>query len=395
MPAYGSQRNPHKYLQRLRRPDGKWAYVYASHGMSYPDVVRNTSALKVVIAQGAPTSLRIDGSNIIVEGPRDLVGRQLFKNTNPARAYTGIARDPSGKVPPKYLYPESHLKDVTVRKAAKFVKASRALVGLNKEAEMMMVSPDPVKRDYGLAIWLNNNTQMRIGAHQDASSVNPTERGKILKQARDENWSPELTQAALAKARQQTYGLLTLRNGHVSLGDYAQRIITFRFIGKGGKENTYSAPVTPLVYNLITNKKLGEDRAPDKPLFHPDVNYKKIWRMYKAHGTTPHISRGYYADSLVRQLMKDYQVYDQETGRTALRRFNEEMQTVVSNHLNHSRSVTEKSYLSPTTRQSLDDFRNGLEAHVGVLREHYTDGISDALGEVLLWRELGVGNTVI
>jgi hypothetical protein len=392
MPQYGAQIDPHRYVQRFRRPDGKWAYVYAPGASTYQSAIKGTEQVKVVVAQGAPTSLRIDPHSYVVEGPPNLVGRQLFRNKNPRKAYYAIARDTSGKLPPAYLYPENYVKSVTAKKAAKFVKASRAIVGLNRRAELMMESDDRVKQDYGLAVWLNNNTQMRIGAHETASSVAPSERGRILKMARDRGWSPLLKQQLLDDARKQTYGLLTLKAGHLSLHS---NTATFRFLGKGGKENVYSIEVPHNVYKLLVRKKFGEDRSPEAPLFHPRVNYKHIWRTYKAYGITPHASRGHYADALVKELMKDYRVVDGESGKVALRRFNDEMQARVSDHLNHSRSVTEKSYLAPTTRSALDDFRHGLEAHVGVLNESYASEISDALGEVVLWRELGVGNTVI
>ena len=391
----GAQVNPHKYIQRVRNKEGKWVYVYAPFAKSYEQAITGTDEVKVVIAQGKPTALRIDADSFIASGPPDLVGRRLMKNTSKEKAYFGVARDVSGQLPPKYLYPENYLKTVVCRKAAKFVKASRALTGLNRKAEIMMDARDPKIRDYGLAIWLNNNTQMRIGAHDSASSVEPSERAKILIMARDNKWSPELKQKMLTQARQKTFGLLTLRNGHVAVGEGGSNLVTFRFVGKGGKENIYSTPVPQKVFALLFSKKYERrDATPETPLF-GDINYKKLWRIYKDYGITPHTSRGAFADALVKELMENFRVYDGESARNALHRFNEELQTRVSEHLNHTRNITERSYLAPTTQRALQDFRLALSSQVGSLQEHYTDEISDALGEVVLWRELGVGNTVI
>jgi hypothetical protein len=136
--------------------------------------------------------------------------------------------------------------------------------------------------------------------------------------------------------------------------------------------------------------------AADKPLFSPQVNYKKVWRTYTGYGTTPHASRGVFAEHLVRQLMEDFKVHDGESASRAVKRFNDQLSTRVSEHLNHSRSMTERSYLTATTRQAVNDFRNALRAKVGSFRESSASyEITDALGEALLWGALGVGNTVI
>ncbi len=397
MPAIGSQRFPHKYIKRERR-DGKWVYYYAEPEIGLAQAIRGAKSHQIVIAHGKPTQIMVDPeTDDIVFGPPNIVGKRFFVNTKGRASYTAVAKDPMGKDPPTYLYDPKVLQNAAEKKAAKFVKASRALTLLNRHAEVMMDSQDTTTRDYGLAIWLNNNTQMRIGASNDAASVDPKERTKIINAAKTENWGPEAKRAALEQARKPTFGLLSLRNGHVQLESGGGLNVTFRFLGKGGKENVYISRVTPKVHQMLFSKKYMEGKGPDSPVFSSQVNYKKIWRTYKKYGITPHTSRGAYAEHLVRQLMEDFKVYDGESATVAVRRFNTDLSSRVSDHLNHSRSMTERSYLTATTRQAVNDFRASLQAKVGSFRESasMTTNITDALGEAVLWRVLGVGNTVI
>lgn len=388
---YGSQIFPHNYLQRFRGPSGKWLYVYAPGAKSYKDAIKDTKEVKVVIAQGNPTPIRVNKESRIVTGPPNLVGRLLLLNKNPRKAYFGIAKDPSGAAPPQYLYNEKHLKRIQSKKAAKFVKLDRALNELDKEAKILIGSRQPLHREIGLAIWLNNNTQMRIGSHDNASSVDPAQRSRIIKMAQEQNWSPALKQKMLDQAREKTFGLLTLRNGHVSLDHNG--MVSFRFIGKGGKENVYSKAVPNFIFDELYRKLRSGDK--ETALFKQGVNYKKIWRLYKRHGVTPHMSRARYADSMVNNLMAEFRVRDKESAREAEKRFNEEIRRKVSDYLNHTRNVTERAYIAPKTQKGLSEFRASLEAKVGTLRERYEDEVSEALGHLVLWREIGVGNTVI
>ena len=379
----GQQVFPHKYVTRELK-NGKW--VYNTH--------HGDNAHKVVIAQGKVMTIISDPQGVITNGPANIVGRNLFLNTNPKKSYYGIARDLRNPgVPAQYLYPEESLQMAISKKAAKFVKSERALDLLDKEAEQWIKSYDKTKQDLGLIMWLNNNTQMRIGAHEDAASVDPKERAKIIGQAKKERWPEKMKLQALAQARHGTHGLMTLQNGHMRLEDGKA---IFNFMGKGGKENVYVSPPLPMpVFNLLLQKKGGRD---DEKLFN-DVSYKTVWRTYKKYGVTPHITRGAYANNVVRQLMSDFKVSDGETGKQAVKRFNALLENEISKHLNHSRSMTEKSYLSQTARQAVNDFRNAL-----VQKSMYADQtesaqenppITKALGEACLWFELGAGNTVI
>jgi hypothetical protein len=395
MTNIGAQRFPHKYVKREWR-NGKWVYFYAAPNVGLSQATRGAESHSVVIAHGKPTQIMVDPTTSdIVFGPPNIVGKRLFVNTRSKGSYFGVAKDPEGVSPPTYLYPEGATKTLAQKKAAKFVKASRALTLLNKHAETLMNSRDPVAQDYGLAIWLNNNTQMRIGAHDDASSVDPKERAKIINVARKENWGAQTKQTALEMARKQTYGLLSMRVGHMSFAHGGSPIVTFRFTGKGGKENVYVSEVTPRVHQLLFQKKYLGGGSPESRVFGEKVNYKKLWRTYKSYGITPHVSRGAYAEHLVRQLMEDFRVFDGESASAAVRRFNSQLTENVSNHLNHSRSMTEKSYLTASTRQAVNDFREALRSKVGQFRESTSKEPSDALGEAILWGCFGVGNTVI
>lgn len=392
----GSQVNPHKYITRHRGKDGKWLYVYDPTHRGLEEILANSKEVRVVIAHGSPTPLRMNAKSEIVVGPPNLVGRVLMANKNKDKAYFGRALDTTNTLPPVYLYPESHAKRVVTKKAAKFVKLDRGLIALNRKAELMMQSSDPDIQDYGLAIWLNNNTHMRVGAHSAAESIDPLERASILKQARENNWSEDLKQRALQKARKPTFGLLTLRNGHMQLEGGVKTAASFRFRGKGGKENVYSVDLPPTAYLILHRKKYGGNNYdPNRPLF-PNVAYKKLWRLYGDYGITPHMARGQYADSLVREIMRDFKVRDNESLRAAEKRFMAEIQSAVSDHLNHSRAVTLRHYVSPTTQRALKAFTTQLKSKLGSMREsdYYPDGLAE-LAEVLLWREFGVGNTVI
>lgn len=389
------QRFPHKYIQRVRK-NGKWVYYYAQPKVGLSKATRGAESHSVVIAHGKPTQIMVDPkTSDIVYGPPNIVGRKLYVNQNTKKKYFAIAKDPMGNAPDTYLYPESVIESVAAKKAAKFVKSSRALELLDRHAETLMKSSSPVDRDYGLAIWLNNNSQMRIGAGT-GGSIDPKERAAILTQARKENWGPETKHLALRAARKPTFGLMSLRMGHVSLERGGGRNVTFRFIGKGGKENVYVTPTTPRVYDLLFLKKYGQGRQDDDPLFDARVNYKHLWRTYKRYGTTPHASRGVFAEHLVKQLMQDFKVFDGESASAAVRRFNQALSAQVSKRLNHTRSMTERSYLTETTRQAVNQFRDVLRSRVGHFRESATsDPITDALGEAVLWLHLGAGNTVI
>ncbi len=386
----GNQRFPHKYIRRVKR-GGKFIYIYPNGEEA--SLRKET----IVIAHGKPTPLLVDPrSGYIVTGPPNLLGREL-KISNKKSGYYAKAVDPTGSAPDTYCYPEDHIKTVTAKKAAKFLRVSRSLNCLNKSAESMMGSPNPITRDYGLAIWLNNNSQMRVGAHADAASVDPIERRKIITLARKEGWSSAAKQAAFKQARQNTYGLLTLRKGHVTLNQGGKSSATFRFLGKGGKDNTYTVLLNDKVRQALFNKLYVNNPDPSERFFNKKVNYKRIWREYKKYKITPHISRGAYADTMVNRLMSEFRITSADTGKAAFNRFNAEITKQVSDKLNHSRSITEKSYLSPMTQQALKDFRDVIRLKTS-LRESLAPlngDISEALGEVLLWRELGVGNTFI
>jgi hypothetical protein len=368
MNAVRGQRFPHKYVRRERK-DGKWVYFYARPRVGLAQAIRGAKEHKVVIAHGAPTQIMVDNDGDIVYGPPNIVGKKMFVNVKGKASYLGIAKDPNGREPPTYLYPESATKTLAEKKAAKFVKASRALTLLNRHAETMMESRNEVDKDYGLIIWLNNNTQMRIGANADAASVDPKERSKILTKAKAENWGPNAKMMALEQARKPTFGLLSLRNGHINFEPGGGPTVTFRFLGKGGKENVYVSKVPPKVHQLLFAKKYMRGGGPSQQLFSPQVNYKRVWRTYKSYGITPHTSRGAFAEHLVRQLMTDFKVIDGESASAAVRRFNSQLSTRVAEHLNHTRSMTERSYLSEVTRQAVKDFRAALQEKVGNFRE--------------------------
>lgn len=383
----GNQRFPHKYVKRIAR-NGKFVYVYPSGDTA------KINTIKIIIAQGKPTQLQYDSVHKeIITGPPNLIGRQLLFNKK-AKGYIAKAIDPTGAAPAVYCYPSSHLKTVLSKKAAKQVRATRGINCLNKIADKMLRSSDPLTRDYGLAIWLNNHSEMRIGAHESAS-VNPKERAKIINLARKEGWSNATKQAALAQAKQNTFGLLTLRLGHVTLD--SDGTATFSFMGKGGKRNKYVVPLTPPVQIILHRKLFMEDPRPDKRLFDKRISYKRIWKEYKKYGVTPHIVRGAFADAMVNELINNFKVKPYDSAKTAMKRFNSLIQDKVSNRLNHTRSITEKNYLSPMTQKALSELRYSINNRSSLTESIRTKDIKnlDMLGEVILWLELGVGNTII
>jgi len=388
----GHDRFPHKYIQKVKR-DGKTAYIYAAHNEDFNATVKNAAKHMVVMNHGKPTQIVVAEDGTIISGPPVTLGRTLCINTDKAVQRFGTAKDPSGELPDIYFYPEDYLKTVRARKAAKFVKAVRALKALDIESDKLMQSRDPVKSDYGLAVYLNNNTQMRIGAHGDASSIDPKVRQNIIARARSENWDAHRKNVEMQAAQQGTFGLLSLRLGHVSVEPDGKHV-SFRFMGKGGKENFYTAEVSPQVWFTLLSKKRHPRAEPGDRLFHPEVNYKKVWRMYKKYDSTPHISRGAYAERMVKQLMEDHGVVDAPTANAAVKKFDAELKKI-STHLNHTQAVMQRSYLAPNTKKALDEYREALRARYGHLAESNYGGITENLGEAILWLDLGLGNTVI
>lgn len=393
----GQQVFPHRY-QKRENVDGKWVYAYGKDKIALTALQKQTTPHLLVQAQGNASQYLVDKQGIIAYGPPNTINKRFFVNINPKKAYSAIVRDPNdATIEPVYLYPESYLQQLASKKAAKFVKAVSAFDLLNRDAERMMASSDKLQQDYGLIIWLNNNTQMRIGAHEDAASVDPKERGAILTLARKENWGEKTKQIALEQARKPTFGLLSLRAGHVNFGGIGDDTVTFRFIGKGGKENIVSKRLPPQVHALLFRRKYVNAKNSEDKIFHDNINYKKVWRMYKAYGTNPHVSRGIYAEAMVKQVMKDFKVKDFESGDMAVRRFNNKVQEVISDKLNHTRKMTERSYLTEPARKAMREFRSALLGHSPMKEsdELKYPEITRALGDVVLWLELGAGNNVI
>lgn len=389
MQVVSDQRFPHKYIQRVRK-DGKWVYVYSQSTKSFKKATADTTEHKVVIAQGKPTSILIDSGSMIVYGPPTVIGKRLFKNNNPNKNYWGIARAEGGGTD-VYFYTEDHLKKAITKKAAKLLNFDRARKLIDAQAEIMMTSTDPKKRQYGLAMWMNNNSALRIGAHEEAASVDPKERAKIINQARIEGWTEKDKMSALQASRKQTFGLLTLRVGHVELnGD--KRQVHFHFLGKGAKQVDTSEHVVALTPQAFETLKLAVyNKRPEEKVF-PDVNYKWVWRFYKKLGVSPHAVRGAYADTMVRQMISDYKVKDAESGRAALSRFHAEMQQKISDRLGHTRQMTEKSYLTQTTQNALQEFKSQLGS---AAIESAGDDKLDDLALCLVWQEVGAGNEIL
>ena len=392
----GSVRFPHKYIRRVRK-DGRWVYVYADDSSdSFAKLTADTQEHKIVIAQGNPTSILVNKDSLIVYGPYQVLGRNLFINKNPDKSYWGVARNLSFNVPPVYLYTEGHLKQARSKKCAKLLKADRAMDLLDQDAHNFMDSFLPIDRQYGLAIWLNNNTKIRIGAHESAASVNAKERQQIINQAKQEGWSDKDKLSAMEGAKRQTFGLLTLRVGHVSL-DPKNRVASFNFSGKGGKMVTgdnvsVKLPNTP----FFVLQEMLRGRSPTDKLL-PDVVYKKVWRLYKQYGVTPHIVRSNFADHKVREIIDSFKRSEAESHTVALQRLNRIIESNVSSKLGHSRQMTERSYISPTTQNALAEIRRRLAQSREIQMESaasYEDH-TRCLLESILWLEIGAPNIVV
>lgn len=390
--SYGQQRFPHKYVKRIKH-DGKWVYTYATDMQkTVDDVVTNTQKHRVVIAHGKPIPVFVDGDGYIVFGPPQTVGKQFMVNTNPKKSYLAIARGDTVKGD-VYMYPEDSLKRALSKKARKVVNFRNALDTIDNHAERLMMEPDPDVKQLGLIMWLNNNSKLRIGAHDDAGSVDPSERQNILKKARMEGWSEQVKSAALSQARRPTFGLMTLRVGHVRLNPSSSSV-SFVFRGKGGKmvtDQTISVPLKPL--QLQTMDKLLDGKDVDEKIF-PDVEYKKVWRFYKKFGVTPHTSRSHFADSMVSAIIKDFDRRPDEGARESVRRLRNEIKENVSDKLGHTMDMTMKSYVTQKTQnayQALSDMDNNLkESDTSFDPNKYAD-----LAEVITWLEVGPGNAVV
>lgn len=390
------QRYPHKYKQRLWK-DGRWIYVYAEEGKKFSDIKKTSIPHVVVLTEGRPTTLLVDrNTNHIVSGPKNLVGRLYFVNTNPQKKYCGVARDPDGVLDPAYAYPESQIKERLSKKATKYLKMQRAYRSLAMESNRMMASFDPGEQDVGLIIYLNNNTRMRIGAHDTAASVSPIARAAILKRAREENWSDKVLAVRMDAERQPTFGLLSLQKHHLTVFP-DKNLVTFTFMGKGGKVNSFTESVSPRAHFLLAARKMDSRRGMADKLFQ-HASYKKILGRYKKYGVTPHAVRGAYADALVKDLIERYAdkiKYIPGTGAQIWKRFQKEVQESVSDNLQHTSDVTLKSYIAPTTLAALQEFKQALTKRR--LMESAGEGKEEDvenLAEVCLWFELGAGNTV-
>lgn len=389
--TYGQQRFPHRYVKRIKH-HGRFVYTYASDTQkSLDDVIKDTQEHRVVIAHGRPLLIFVDKEGAIVHGPPQTVGKYLFVNTNPKKSYFGIAKDADGTS--VYLYPAESLDQAITKKASKVAKARTALDAIDAHAERLMMEPDNDVQQLGAIMWFNNNTRLRIGAHEDAASVDPSERQNILKRARLENWSEKEKHIALDQARQPTFGLMTLRAGHVRPNPQTNTI-SFIFRGKGGKmvtDQTVSVAVKPL--QMRTMMSLLSGKAPDEKVF-PNVEYKKVWRFYKKFGVTPHISRSYFADSMVSEILSDFARRPSEGSREALRRLRNEIKTSVSDRLGHTMNMTMKSYVTQKTQNAynaLNEMETNLQESESRLNpDDYAD-----LAEVITWIEVGPGNVVV
>ena len=397
---FGQSVYPHKYVRKLL-VDGKWKYVYAdTSAKTLADVTHGSTEKQLILAHGRPTTYFFDDQGFVTFGPPNVVGKKLFINTGKRGGYYAVARNPANPNEGVYLYDPAFLKKAASRKAADAIQAERAWERLDRDALGFLGSGQQKYRDLGLVIWLNNNTAMRIGAHVDASSVDPKERAAIINKARVEGWSDQAKQIALEQARKPTFGLMTLKMGDVSLNNDTSTA-TFRFLGKGGKENYYTAKLTPAIYNTLLTKKLHN--RPEENMISPELNYKKVWRHYRKYGVHPHISRHLLAQNLLKQLIKDFRIRDDDTLNSASKRFENDLRERISDTLNHTKSVTEKAYLTGPYQRMLQEFREGirsqLEAHRRRLHESYKAipgvPITKALMDAVLWLELGAGNTVI
>ena len=386
------QRYPHKYLKRVRR-NNKWIYVY--HEDNKPANLSELRQYQLVIAHQNPTPIMVDPKDSsIVYGPPQAMGKRMFLNTNPNKQYHSIARNPDGSGA-VYFYPESSIQSIKAKKAAKFLCAQRSIGLLDKVAEVLMRQVDPVSRQYGLAIWLNNNTKLRIGAHEDAASVDATERRAIVNQARVEHWSDAAKEAALESSRQQTFGLLTSRVGHIKL-DHSDQTASWNFRGKGGKMITADmvhVKMPPTAFNALASLIYNKD--PDTKVF-PDVVYKRVWREYKKYGITPHAARGAFADQRLRDITEAFiKERPNESPDVAMRRLRQEIKEKISDPLGHSVDITMKAYVSETSRRG---FEEAVKTS-GQLQESFqipeTPNFGEALAQVMIWLEVGPGNEVI
>lgn len=391
----GQQVFPHKYVKREKRGD-KWFYVYADDPKK-TKIDPTTEGLveyKVVIAHQKPTPILINNQNShIVFGPPQCLGRVLMVNKNPNKNYFGRAIDPDTNSA-VYLYPEEFVQEIKAKKAAKFLKADQGLKLIDNTAEHMMRSQNPRHQKYGLVMWLNNHTGLRIGAHEEAASVDAGERRKIINQARAEGWSETAKRAALEAARKPTFGLLTTQAGHVDL-DPQTHIARWSFRSKGGKMITGDNVAVKLPeLQYFTLDRILSGKPPDAKLF-DDVQYKHIWRYYSQYGLTPHIARGAYAESMMKTLKANFKRNDHESAQVAFSRFKKEVQTKISDKLGHTSDMTLKAYVSDNTRAALDAIFKS-EVHDKAFTEAAsTTDPTTAIANTLLWLEIGPGNAVI
>ena len=387
----GQQVFPHKYVRRVKHGD-RWDYVYAEAPKKpIKPQDEGLKEYKVVIAHQRPTPILVDSASHIVFGPPQTMGRRLFINTNPKKNYFGLAKHADGTGTPVYLYPESFLTDIKSKKAFKFLHASQALKLIDTTAENFMRSQNHVHQQYGLAIWLNNHSGLRIGAHEDAASVDAVERRRIINQARAEKWSDAAKEAALEAAREPTFGLLTTQVGHIKL-DPQTHIAQWSFRSKGGKMLTganVSVALPELQYNTLS--KLISLKRIDEKVF-PSVVYKHIWEHYKKYGITPHAARGALAEEMMSTLRKSFQKTPDESPERAYTRFKKAVKENISDKLGHTADMTLRAYISDETATGLNEAFQRSHPH---LQEAGTVDGAEALANTILWLEVGPGNVVV
>jgi hypothetical protein len=347
--------------------------------------------IKVVIAHQKPTPMLYNADSLVVFGPPQTMGKKLFVNTNPAKKYFGTCKSPDGSGSAVYLYPESSLQDAHAKKAAKYLKAVRSLKLIDQTSESLMRSPNQGDQQYGLAMWLNNNSKLRIGAHADAASVDVIDRKRILNQARAENWSDTAKYAALDELKKPTFGLLTSQAGHIKL-DPQKKTAQWFFRGKGGKLITgdnVTVALPDLQYHTLS--RLMHMKALEDRVF-PDVKYKEVWKYFKTYGITPHVARGAFADQEVNELIMQFKPHPGASAQTAFAEFKKAVREKVSDKLAHSADMTLKSYVTDTTSRAIDEAFNRTREYI---YEAAVVDNSEALAEVITWMEVGPGNVVV
>ena len=388
----GQQVFPHKYLKRVLKR-GKWVYVYRDDNK--PADLAQFEQHMVVIAHQKPTPILVDRSNsIIAFGPPQTIGKQLFRNTNPAKQRFGIAKnlDGSGAV---YFYPESMLATIKAKQSAKYIRAQRAIELVDITAERLLREPYPEDQQYGMALWLNNHTRLRIGAHESAASVDAVERRGIINQARVEGWSDKAKETALQSSRKQTFGLLTSRVGHISI-DPMKRTASWHFRGKGGKmitDEMVHVNLPPLQYAVLSN--LLHNKPPDTKVF-PDVIYKVILNYYHRFGITPHAVRGAYANSEIKKIVAAFIAEKPtESPSMSMTRLRKEIKEKVSDRLGHSVDMTLKAYVSDTTRKAVQEAAETIQPSMQESFQIPETPYGVSLAQVFVWMEVGPGNEVV